>query len=1214
MRKTFLLLIFSAAISESYPQCMVPNGEPDTLFPVINNYCLDYTPDIGMSRLTETSVFRMQKRDSSLFIAGYFTHIVSNYGKGILVDENSQSIITQRKWKINGEVRAAIPDGQGGYYIAGAFGMVGDSVRRYIAQIDGQGRPTPWKLDVDSIVNALYKRNDTLFLGGVFSSMKNKARVSFGVYSISGDSVLPQAVVFPATTHHVNVLKAYNDTLIIAGNGITKFNMKTLGMIPWALPISLELWNVQCLEISVPNRTLFFGNQTSQMTALDLYTGLVRYHVQLKNHTAPLQQDYGKANSLLAIGDRLYIGGYFNEVYINTVRTIRKGLCIIDIRNGSLINNDFALDNHVTNLFIVNDKFYVSGFFTTISGSAREHFAELDTATLAVSAWNPVPSDPVRCFIKSNGKIFFGGLLSGLNAVRRNQLAEINIYTRELKPFSMPPTLIRTVERFFVKDSNLYLLCSGSALSPSERRLIVVNMNTKTINQLSTSFNTPTDIALDDMYLYASMGNRLIRYGANTLQQDPAWGINNSILLGNYAFRYILPRGNKIYCLANYANSPVVEDFANIVVVDKSTSAILHDWRYRSQPLAPLLYPEIFYLGGFDRDSIIYIRGSFTNLENSGKTNFVAISANTGAILNWNPGPQPGGMPINDVITSPIRYNDHVVWMGSPYSPFYYPPEREGLHLLDSATGVRLPSFAKFRHGEIHGIGFLSCVTDMLFTTDHTYITGRYDYVNDRPFTGIMRMGFQNGSLPAGGISPVTGPDMIVPNATQMKYYISNGNTALYSYSWTYTGTGVTIKNNGSDTVYLDISANATPGILKVRPQNYCGLGSEAQLSLSVGTVDLTIQSASVSSSTIGTGSLFNISYIENNTGTHAAAPNKVSFYLSPDNILTPGISGDLLFALDTITTSIAGGANSGPRSKQLTMPCNTAAGNYYIFWVADGPQEVAETNEINNTASVPITVNTVQTIPSTPTVTSTPNITVCAPNTITITANSGGCTSCNYTWNTGAAGNSITVSSSGTYTVTASNVCGITTGFTSVTINPAVVPSITINYTGCPDDSLIFQATAVNGGTNPLIQWYVNNVLRGTGQNFTLNNATNGTQVYAKLTSNAPCPNPATVNSAVATVNCVVTAIPNIDGLEEFKIMPNPSRGIFNVRLKLALGKKVSFDIKDILGNRVYYSSPVLVAGSFNKTIDMTHLSKGIYLLITQVGINSITEKIVIQ
>jgi hypothetical protein len=1215
MKKIVVLMILCIAMIKDYAQCLVPGGEPDTLFPITNNYNLDYDADLGLAQIFPASIFRIQKRDSSLFLAGNFTNIVSNYGKGILVDEGSQTIITKHKWRVDGEVKAAIPDGQGGYYIAGSFLRVGDSSRKYIAQIDGLGRPTAWKLNIDSTVNAMYKKNDTLYIGGVFKNIEAKSSLAFGAYSISGDSVLPQTLLLPPNPTQINVFKVYNDTLIMAGHGIIKFNMKTLVMIPWTLPISLNIYDIGTLDISLPHRTLFYGDGSPGMYAIDLFTGILKYTIVLKNRTMP--PDYGRPNSLLVIGNKLYIGGFFENVYVNTVRTIRKGLCIIDVPTGNLINTDFALDNHVTNLFAVNDKLYVSGFFTTISGTQREHFAELDTATLAVSSWNPSPSDPVRCFLKSNGKMFFGGLMNGLAAIHRNQLAEINIFTNQVMPFNMPPTYIHEVKRFFVKDSNMYLLCTGSQLNALQQRLIVINMNSRQTTTLSSSSNTYQDIAIDEMYLYVAVSKRLVRYGANTLQQDFPWGIDFTNNWGEYYFQYIIPRGDKLYCLGIEYDNPFIEDYANILVVNKSNSQILHDWRYRSN-VPPLFdHYNIFSKGVFDNDSILYIQGNFTNLDSTGRNMFVAISANTGAMLEWNPTFQNTGFtyPDYNYLSSPLYYRNNKLWIGTPaiYNASANPVKLPGLEIVDSATAIRLPTIIDIESNERWPDTYYGFVTDMVFDTNYYYLSGQYDLINGKAVTNIMRMGYQSSSPPMPGISSITGSDVIVLNADSMMYRLSNANTHLYSYYWSYTGTGVQIQNNGKDTVWLKANNNATGGILKVRAQNYCGLGSEAQKSLTTGTVDLNITSPSLSSSSVATGNFFDVSFIENNQGTDSAGPNKVNFYLSPNNILTPGSNGDVLLGQYSISTILPGNGNTGLITKQLLMACNAVAGNYFIFIVADGANEIPEGNETNNLVNLPMTVTQGQNAPSIPAVTSTPSTIVCSPNTITLTAISN-CTACSYTWNTGVTGTSINVNSSGTYSVTVANNCGTVTASQLVTINPSIIPSITISYAGCPANILTFQAVAVNGGTNPQLQWYVNNVLSGTGQTLILNNATNGTEVYSKLTSNALCPNPAIVNSTTSTINCIVTALPNIDGLEAFKIMPNPGNGLLYVNLKLNPGKKVSFIVKDIFGRQVYSSMPVFVSGTMNKLINMQHLSRGVYFLTTIIGTAFRTDKIIIQ
>lgn len=98
----------------------------------------------------------------------------------------------------------------------------------------------------------------------------------------------------------------------------------------------------------------------------------------------------------------------------------------------------------------------------------------------------------------------------------------------------------------------------------------------------------------------------------------------------------------------------------------------------------------------------------------------------------------------------------------------------------------------------------------------------------------------------------------------------------------------------------------------------------------------------------------------------------------------------------------------------------------------------------------------------------------ICAGNTVTLTA-SGGIT---YLWSTGSSASSISASTSGTYTVTASNTCGSQQDTMSVFVTP--LPSVTINNSTsdslCVGDTLILWATGIGnyvwsgGSTNDSI------------------------------------------------------------------------------------------------------------------------------------------------
>ena len=74
---------------------------------------------------------------------------------------------------IDGIVRAAVADGQGGWFIGGDFKYVGGQFRRYAAQVTAAGAVTAWNPKPDLPVEALAFDGTTVFLGGAFSTVRD---------------------------------------------------------------------------------------------------------------------------------------------------------------------------------------------------------------------------------------------------------------------------------------------------------------------------------------------------------------------------------------------------------------------------------------------------------------------------------------------------------------------------------------------------------------------------------------------------------------------------------------------------------------------------------------------------------------------------------------------------------------------------------------------------------------------------------------------------------------------------------------------------------------------------------------------------------------------------------------------------------------------------------------------------------------------------------
>ncbi len=98
------------------------------------------------------------------------------------------------------------------------------------------------------------------------------------------------------------------------------------------------------------------------------------------------------------------------------------------------------------------------------------------------------------------------------------------------------------------------------------------------------------------------------------------------------------------------------------------------------------------------------------------------------------------------------------------------------------------------------------------------------------------------------------------------------------------------------------------------------------------------------------------------------------------------------------------------------------------------------------------------------------------------------------------------------------------------MTVYPTVVPTIAIvasQSTLCAGDSVTFTASITNGGTTPIYQWKKNNVNVGNGTSvYSTAALLNNDSVWCVLTSNAPCPSPASVigNKIHLTVNPVTS------------------------------------------------------------------------------------------
>ena len=158
-------------------------------------------------------------------------------------------------------------------------------------------------------------------------------------------------------------------------------------------------------------------------------------------------------------------------------------------------------------------------------------------------------------------------------------------------------------------------------------------------------------------------------------------------------------------------------------------------------------------------------------------------------------------------------------------------------------------------------------------------------------------------------------------------------------------------------------------------------------------------------------------------------------------------------------------------------------------------------------------------TAPATPTVQASPGTTNCGP--IQLTASSSGCTGCTYSWNNSAMGSMISVNSSGTYQVTATNGCASLPGTVAVTVNQA--PNVSASASSsqvCVNQPVTLSAT----GNGASYSWSGTGLQTSAGNSVEALVSTSSAQTYTVTASLNGCT--ATATTSVSFNTSVVPTV----------------------------------------------------------------------------------------
>ena len=778
MTKLYLLVfIFPFNIVPLHAQTVTYPGSGDSLNPVTNFY-----NNLNISATTQPptpvapSIFNMVKSQGKYYLYGDFANLTDNSGSSLVLDTATNTIINDHKWRINGVVNTAIPDGQGGFYIGGNFTKIGDSSRKYIAQITSSGKPTTWKPIADNIVNALIKRNDTLFIGGAFKNFAGKARSCFAMYSTTGDSLCTnggiQAFTFMQT---IKGLVLHNDTLIYGGislnagdKNIRKYNFKNHVNLGWSLTYA-DYGEVNFLQLSPDASVLIYAAYSNgeYIKGANNKTGAQQYFINVSMYW-PSGSNTGSVRGLTVLGAKAYAAGSFEHVLNNFGTFTRKGFFAFDPLTGAVKSENLNLDGYPSFLQSKQDKLFLSGKFTIINNVSRDQFAVIDTGSLSIGNFQISPSDPLTAIAFTGQYSFLAGQFKGIHSFRRVGFTAVDSVTHAVLPWNPASSnLLGGGKRMTVKGDSLFILGynsnSGCVLS-ADTRFKIFSLSTGA--EYSVNEAPPqnmNDFIIDGNYLYVSYDRKLKRYSLPSLVNDVNWGTNwagNS--LTDHSLIHLLADANNIYSVGDtrYTEcaSQTFSKRGYIDVYNKTTGQVINSYPFEG---ANNQYDNINFSHALLSGDRLFVQGYFNQLNGNVRRNFACINTTTGALTPWQT-----NFPNIDITqslfysTSDLKLYNGKIWFGSSSQILSDGTQFKGFGGIDTLTGnitsqpLNLSTNALAYSGTAGGI-----VNDFILNNNELVIGGIFDTVNTRPFRNFVSYsltGINNTELCVGSNSTIT--------------------------------------------------------------------------------------------------------------------------------------------------------------------------------------------------------------------------------------------------------------------------------------------------------------------------------------------------------------------------------------------------------------------------------------------------------------------------
>jgi hypothetical protein len=367
------------------------------------------------------------------YLGGDFTAIGPYMGRGASLDASGTPAMNFPK--TNSTINAVAADGYGGWYVGGAFTIIGGILRNRIAHITAGGTVDPaWDPNSNSTVSALAIAGGTLYAGGSFTAIGGQSRNYIAALSTATGNATgwnPNATASTAVS--ALALSADAGTVYAGGTfttmgGIARNRIAALS----AATGLVTTWNANANStvsaLAVTPTAIYAGGSFTTIG------GLARTYIAAMDPTTGTPTDWDAAanNTVVALavsGNAVYAGGTFTTIGGQTRNriaaldaTINTGMATAWNPNASTTVSTLAMSADAATV-------YAGGSFVTIGGQTRNYIAGLSVATGLATAWDPNANAAVLALAVNGTNVYAGGSFNSIGRYNRNRLAALDTAT-----------------------------------------------------------------------------------------------------------------------------------------------------------------------------------------------------------------------------------------------------------------------------------------------------------------------------------------------------------------------------------------------------------------------------------------------------------------------------------------------------------------------------------------------------------------------------------------------------------------------------------------------------------------------------------------------------------------------------------------------------------------------------------------------------------------